>query len=300
VCHSLNISYAKGYFMSFRPQTNSRRGTGKQLSKSTHDKKAKEKKQRSGAKYLQEETPQVSAQEVADKTLNSLSKLGNQIFALSPFSQYFDDWLVNLRQVVSEFESNPTSTVDEQFVKERAQIFLDVEGALAENRLKESDLTAEAKALADNNHLIVEADKQYAETTRERSNKRNAEVQRLSSKIRELEEQLSTQQEIKISFYKIGARRKAAQQLAQTTQNLKAAKNELEVTLQTFTAEQEKLHDNYEKRKQELNENSDRLHKELEKLETDTSTEARQAASNALTCAINELMKRTPTAPPSS
>ena len=286
--------------MSFRPQTNSRRGTGKQLSKSAHDKKAKEKKQRSGAKYLQEETPQVSAQEVADKTLNSLSKLGNQIFALSPFSQYFDDWLVNLRQVVSEFESNPTSTVDEQFVKERAQIFLDVEGALAENRLKESDLTAEAKALADNNHLIVEADKQYAETTRERSNKRNAEVQRLSSKIRELEEQLSTQQEIKISFYKIGARRKAAQQLAQTTQNLKAAKNELEVTLQTFTAEQEKLHDNYEKRKQELNENSDRLHKELEKLETDTSTEARQAACNALVCAINELMKRTPATPASS
>ena len=53
---------------------------------------------------------------------------------------------------------------------------------------------------------------------------------------------------------------------------LKATKNELEVTLQTFTIEQEKLHDNYEKRKQELNENSDRLHKELEKLETDTST----------------------------
>ena len=116
--------------MSFRPQTSSRRGSGKQLSKSAHDKKAKEKKQKSGAKYLQEESPEVTSQEVAERTLNGLGKLGNQIFALSPFSQYFDDWLVNVRQVISEFESNPAIAADEQFVKERTQIFLDVEAAL--------------------------------------------------------------------------------------------------------------------------------------------------------------------------
>jgi chromosome segregation ATPase len=280
--------------MSFRPQTGSRRSAGKQFSKSAHEKKSKEKKQRSGAKYLQEETPEVSTKEVAEKTVSVLGTLGNQIFALSPFSQYFDDWMVNLRQTISEFESNPVITVDEQFTKERTQIFLDLEGALAEKRLQESNLTEEAKALADNNHRIVEADKEYAEQTRERSVKRNAEVQRLSSKIRELEEQLAVQQEIKISFYKFGAKRKAAEQLAQTTQNLKASKNELEVTLQTFTAEQEKLHDNYEKQKQELNENSDRLHKELEKLETDTSTGTRQETCSALVNSINALLARTP------
>jgi hypothetical protein len=280
--------------MSFRPQTGSRRGSGKQLSKSAHDKKTKEKKQRAGAKYLQEETPKASASEITEKTLNSLSKLGNQIFAISPFSQYFDDWLVNVRQVISEFESNPTIAADEQFVKERTQILLDLEAALTENRLQESNLTDEAKELANTNHQIVEADKQYAEETRERNNKRNADVQRLSTKIRELEDQLKREQEIKISFYKFNAKKKATQQIAQTTNNLKAAKNELEVTLQTFTTEQEKLHDNYEKRKEALNENSDRLHKEIEKLETDTSTIARQTACNALICTINTLLKRIP------
>ncbi len=281
--------------MSFRPQTGSHRSAGKQFSKSAHDKKTKEKKQRTGAKYLQEEKPEFSAQEVAQRTLSSVGKLGNQIFALSPFSQYFDDWLVTLRQVISEFESNPTINPDEAFTKERTQTFLDVEAALSENRIKENKMTSEEKALADTNHQIVKADKQYAENTRERSNKRNAEVQRLSSRIRDLEDQLATQEQIKISFYKIGAKRKAAEQLAQTNQNLKAAKNELEVTLQTFTAEQEKLHDNYEKQKQDLNEESDRLHKELEKLETDTSVEARQTACNSLSDSINALLKRTPT-----
>jgi predicted nucleic acid-binding Zn-ribbon protein len=142
----------------------------------------------------------------------------------------------------------------------------------------------------------VDADKQYAEQTRERSIKRNLEVQRLSNRIRELEEQLASEQEVKISFYKFGAKRKAAEQLAQTTQNLKAAKNELEVTLQTFTAEQEKLHDSYEKQKQELNANSDRLHMELEKLETDTSIAVRQETCTALTNAVNALMQRAPLA----
>ncbi len=242
--------------MSYRPQTGSRRSAARQYSKSAHEKKAKEKKQRLGGNYHQEET-EISAKEVVEKNLGILSKLGNQIFALSPFSQYFDDWLVNLRQIISEFESNPAIKVDEQFVKERSQIFLDVEGALAEKRLQETNLTGEAKELADNNHLLVETDKEYAEKTRELSFKRNADVQRLSTEIRELDDDVAGQEEIKIRFYKVMARKKAAEKLAQTKQNLKSTKNGLEVALQSFTAEQEKLHDNYEKKKQEITEKVD-------------------------------------------
>jgi hypothetical protein len=278
--------------MSFRSQAGSRRGASRQFSKSVHEKKAKEKKKRTGAKYLQEEAPEISATELAGKTIASLNRLGNQIFALSPFSQYFDDWLVTLSQTISEFETNQAIKTDDQFVKERSQIFSDIEGALAEKNLEESNLTGEAKALADTNHLIVETDKEYAEKTRELSNKRNAEVQRLTHKIHELEEDLAQQQENKISFYKIREKKRAAEKLVQTTQSLKYATNELEVALQSFAAEQEKLHDSYQKRKQELSDTSDRLHKELEKLETDTSTAARQSACNALAESINALIKR--------
>ena len=278
--------------MSFKSQSPSRRS--RQFSKTAHEKKSKEKKKRSGPKYLIDDITEVTPQEVAEKTLNGISKLGTQIFALSPFSQYFDDWLVSLRQVVLEFESNPVIKVDEQFQKERIQAFLDIEGALAESRLKESNLTAEAKALAENNHLIVEADQEYAEKTRENSNKRNAEVQRLSNKIHQLEDDLSVQQEIKIGFFKFNEKKRAQQKLNQLTNDLSASKSELEVTLASFTAEQEKLHDNYQKRKQELSENSDRLHKELEKLETDTSIEARQTVCNTLANAVKTLLQRTP------
>ncbi len=278
--------------MSFKSQSPSRRS--RQFSKTTHEKKSKEKKKRSGPKYLMEEITEVTHQKVAERALNGISKLGTQIFALSPFSQYFDDWLVSLRQVVLEFESNPVMKVDEQFQKERMQAFLDIEAALAESRLQESNLTAEEKALAENNHLIVEADQQYAEKTRENSNKRNTEVQRLSNKIRQLEDDLSVQQEIKIGFFKFNEKKRAQQKLNQLTNDLSSSRSELEVTLASFTAEQEKLHDSYQKRKQELSENSDRLHKELEKLENDTSIEARQTVCNTLANAVKTLLQRTP------
>ena len=280
--------------MSFRPQTGSHRGASRQFSKSAHEKKAKEKKHRAAGKYSEEEETELSAKEVAEKTLGSLSKFGNQVFALSPFSQYFDDWLVNLRQMIAEFESNPAVKVDEQFVKERFQIFLDVEGALAEKRLQETNLTGEAKELFDNNHLLLETDKEYAEKTRELSFKRNAEVQRLSTEIRELEDAVASQEELKFVFYKINAKRRAAEKLAQTRHALKSTKNRLEVTLQNFTVEQEKLHDSYEKKKQEITNKIDSLHKELERLETDTSLNARQTACNSLANAINALIQRSP------
>ncbi len=187
--------------MTFRSQTG-RKGTGRQPSKTTREKKSKEKKQKT-AKYLQEETPEVSAKQVAERTLGGINRLGNQIFALSPFSQYFDDWLVNLGQVVSEFESNPTISVDEQFQKTRAQVFSDVEAALAEDRLAESTLTEEAKALEENNHKIADADKEYAEKTRDLSNRRNTELQRLSTTVRELEDDLASAARCKNWFLQI-------------------------------------------------------------------------------------------------
>jgi len=100
-----------------------------------------------------EETPELSTSELAEKTLAGLTKLGTQTFALSPFSQYYDDWLVNVRQVVLEFESDSAVAADEAFAKERMQIFTDVERELAEKRLKEAQLEQAAKTLADKENL---------------------------------------------------------------------------------------------------------------------------------------------------
>lgn len=277
--------------MASKSQTGSRRSAARKYQKSPHEKaKVKTQKHRADGKY-HEESPLPSAQGVVEKTLGSLSKLGSQTFALSPFSQYFDDWLVNLREVLSEFESNPAINVDDEYVKARLQIFTDAERELATTRLKESALESTAKALSEKNHRLVELDAEYASKTRINGLKRNNGVERLTRNVHNLEEELARIGQLKTSLFGLTKKGKAKKE-AEATQKLQSAKNELELAVQNFTVEQEKLHDEYEKTKQAVIEQVQSLEKEIESLETDASLAIRQAASKALVNAVNTLFHR--------
>jgi len=74
---------------------------------------------------------------------------------------------------------------------------------------------------------------------------------------------------------------------------LKSAKTELEEAQQNFAVEQDKLHDDYEKKKQDTMTQVESERRELDMLETDTSIEARQVASKALADAVNAFVQRT-------
>jgi len=278
--------------MGYRGQSGGRRGSGEKFQKSSHDKaKSKTQKNKSGVKYAPEETAVLSAEEVAQKTLNSLEKLGSQTFALSPFSQYFDDWLVNLRQVVSEFESNTTVVADEVFVKDRIQTFADVEGELAKRRLREAELELAARTLAESNHLLVETDVQYAGQTRELAAKRKSDTELLTKSVYDLEEEIARIGKMKTSIFGFTKKAKAKKE-SEVTQKLNAAKTELDIALQNFAVEQEKLHDEYEKKKQATIEKIQSLEKEIVTIETDSSIETRKTAATALANVVKALLQR--------
>ena len=267
-----------------------RRGSGQKFQRARHDKaKRKSPKSRSSSNQIFDETPDLSASEIAEKTAVGLSKLGTQIFALSPFSQYYDDWLVSLRQIIAEFESSPAVTVDEAFTKERTQIFVDLERELVELKLKEGQMGQAANALADNNHLLGDADAEYARQTRELSLKRNDEISPLTKKVHDLEAELEKTKQMKTSIFGFTKKAKAKKE-AEINQTLVPAKAELEVAVQNFNVEQEKLHDEYEKKKQDLMDKIRGLEKEITGIETDSSAQPRQIACNALTHAVNELV----------
>jgi len=270
------------------------RGTaGRGRGKTPHDKaKAKEKKKRSSGKYALEESEVATSEEIVEKTLGRLHSLGNQIFAFSLFSQYFDDWLLSLKNVLSEFEANPAVNLDEDFVKERSQIISNVELKLAERRREEAALEESVKRLADQNHLLVQIDTEYATATRNLSSRRNSEIQRLTRDVHDLEEELERIDRMKASIFTPFSKRAKSQRKAEATEKLNTAKGELESAVKDFTVEQEKLHDEYEKKKQAVVEKVQNLEKEVEKLETDSSLEIRRAACEALVNAVNALLQR--------
>jgi len=279
--------------MGYRPQTSSRRNTGRGRRK-VHHEKAKRKRQKhlSGGKYLLEESEAPTFEEVVEKTLGRLHSLGDQIFAFSPFSPYYDEWLLSLNSVLSEFESNPAVNVDEEFVKERLQVIADAELKLAERRREEAILEEAARMLAKQNNLLVQTDTEYAYATQKLASQRNSEIKRLTRSVHDFEEELEETRLTKASIFRPFARRAKSHKTVEATRKLDAAKSELESVVKAFEVEQEKLHDEYEKRKQGVIEKVQSLEKEVEKLETDGSLEARQAACEALVNAVNALLQR--------
>jgi hypothetical protein len=278
--------------MSYRPQTSSHREAGRGRGK-THHKKAKVKghKHRSDGKYLLEETEAPTFEEEVEKTLGRLHSLRDQLFAFSPFSQYFDDWLLSLKSVLSEFESNPTVTVDEEYVKERSQVVTDVELKLAERRREEAVFVEATRRLADQNHLLVKIDREYATATRKLASKRNGEITALTRRVHDFEEELDDTSQMKTGINPF-ARRAKSQKTAEVTRKLDDTKSELGSVVKAFEVEQEKLHDEYEKRKQEAIKQVRNLEKEIERLDTDVSMEDRRVACEALVNVVKALLQR--------
>jgi cytochrome c556 len=98
---------------------------------------------------------------------------------------------------------------------------------------------------------------------------------------------------LKTSFFGFTKKVKAKREI-EVQGRLGAARKAVEEAIEKFKAEQEELHDEYEKKKQAVIEEVQALEKEVEKLETDVSVDVRQAAGEELIKAINELFHRKP------
>jgi hypothetical protein len=278
--------------MGYRPQIrSSRSGRGHQKAQR---KKAKGKapKHQVGGKYAPAEKQVITAREVAEKTLRRLGGLGNQKFALSPFSEYFDNWLMNLKEVMSEFESNQAINADDEFVKERSQVIADVELKLSERRRDEAVLEKATRRLAKQNNLLVQTDTEYAYETQKLASQRNSEIKRLTRSVHDFEEELEEASRMKASIFSPFARRAKSHKTVEATRKLDAAKSELKSVVKSFEVEQEKLHDEYEKRKQTVIEQVRSLEKKVEGSETEGSVEDRRFACEELVNAVNALLQR--------
>jgi len=275
--------------MGYRPGS---RRSGKKFQKSQHE-KVKAKTHKHGKnKLLLEERHDSTLEEIAEKTINSLKRLGEQIFAVSPFSHYFDDWLFNLKDVISEFESRPTTILDEFFVKEREHVMSRIQQNLADIKRDEAILNLKVNDLAEKNHLLGEIDAEYAAQTREIGPKRNAEIQRLTLNLHNLEDELERMKRMKTSFFGSFTKKAKAQKQAEIQKQIESAKTEVEFAVRNFKAEQERLHDDYENEKQTVAAQILMLEKEVEKIETDRSLDVRQEACEELINAVKALLTR--------
>jgi hypothetical protein len=239
-----------------------------------------------------EENHVATAEEVADRTLGRLRNLGSQRFGSSPYSEHFNRWLMNLKNVLSEFESSPTISADDQFVKERSQILSTVELELEERRLKEASLNEAIKSLSDSKILLERIEDEYTNGVREIEERKNSEIKRLYADIDSLRGELDDIARIKTGLFRAISKEAKAQKEAEATQRLNTAQRELELVMLNFTVKGEKLQDDFEKKKQPVIEQIRGQQEDIEDLETDGSLEYRKSACEALVNTVNALLER--------
>ena len=279
--------------MGYRPQIMSHRNAGRRNEMQQRKKaKARRQKHRSSDKRLLEENHVPTSEEVMGKTLIRLHGLGNQVFGLFPFNEYFDDWLVNLKDVLSDFESSSAISADAQFIEECSRILSNVERELEERRRKETAHGGAMKSLSDNRSLLEQIDEEYATRKREIEGRKNSEIKRLSRNVQDLKEELDHIAQMKTGIFRSISKEAKAQKEAEATQRLNLAQSDIQLAVQHFTAEQEKLRNEFEKRKQPTIGQIRNLQKEIENLEIDGSLEVRRAACEALVNAVNVLLHR--------
>lgn len=276
--------------MGYQPRTKTPRNYGRRREKAKA--KSTRQKRRSSGSYLSEEKRIPTSEEIVDRTLNKLRNLGNQRFVLPPFHKHFDRWLVNLRDILSEFESSPTISVDDQFVKERSQILSKVELDLEERRHKETSREDAIKSLSDTRILLEQIEEEYTTRTKEIEGRKDSEIKRLSSKVDDLREELDRIARTKMGILRVISKKTRAQKEAEATQKLNSAQGELTLAVQYFIAEQERSRDEYERRKQPLIEQIRDHQKEIENQEIDGSLETRRAICEILVNAVNALLQR--------
>jgi len=291
------------WLMGFQSRARTPRDLGRRPGRSKS--KSKPGKHGTGGAYRLEEEHTLTAAEIVDRTLNSLSRLGNQRFAVAPFHEHYDRWLLSVRNVISELEASSAVTVDDHFKDECSRVLSDIELTLKDRRAKEASndeaFRTVSRNLLDTRSLLAQTEREYAVKMNEIAAKREHAIKPVATNLGRLRQELSRISRMRAGFLRGISKKAKAQKTTEATQKLDTTKRELAIIEQSFVTEQKKLQGEHERRRRKILEQIANHQKEIENLENgpkvDDALDVRHATCDALVNAVNSLLQRTQSVP---
>jgi DNA mismatch repair ATPase MutS len=289
--------------MGFQPRARTPRDFGRRPGRNKS--KTKPGKHETGSNYRLEEEHTLTFAEIVDRALNILSRLGNQRFAVGPFYEHYDRWMLSVRNVLSEFEASSAAAVDDSFKEECSRVLSEIESTLDDRRAKETS-NGEAvrevnRNLLDIRSLLAQTEREYAAKMSDIAAKREHAIKPVATNLGRLRQELGRISRMRAGFLREISKRAKAQKATEATQKLDTTKRELATIEQSFAAEQKRLRDEHERRRRQILKQLANHQKEIENLESgikaDDALDARHAACDALVNAVNSLVQRMQSAP---
>ena len=234
--------------------------------------------------------------QVLDKTIDALQNLGNQKFALPPFDEHFEHWFQTLQTILSDLGSNPTATLDDQFLEERNKVLSDTESALKESRMREASSRETIVARLDAENRLLQMEREHQTDSKQLAAQEKEAVEPLAERIGSLKEQLQSITRIKAGFLRGISKEEKSRRESEAKLRLDAAENELKKLTQSFQDRRMALGNKHEEKENEILAKMNQQQKEAESLaassEVDMTAEARRIACSTLITAIRALGER--------
>ena len=275
--------------MSFEPRMRGRRFLRPASRKTKHSREARTESTR-----LEQE--QVNVADAAINILNSIDHLGNQRFALPPFSEHFKRWLKDLQSLLDEFENRAPQAASEPFKREITRKFEAIEENLSRRAEVESKRSAEFAALqqqlAKVDFAVSQLESEYRNQTHELRRHHTKSDQKLQLEIDTLDQQRLQNLRKKTRIFQRILRR------SQTVQGTDAA---LEMKRGKLRESEQNLARTLQKQRDDYAGNRDKLLHEInllkQRIQTskdtgDDALEARKQACEQIHLAIEEAMQR--------
>ncbi len=289
--------------MGFQSRARTPRDLGRRPGRSKS--KSKLGKHGTGVPYRLEEERTLTAAEIVDRTLNSLSRLGNQRFAVAPFHEHYDRWLLSVRNVISELIASPVVTVDDHFKDECSRVLSDIELTLKDRRAKEASNDEMARFVNRNvlnaKSLLAQTEREYAVKMNEIAAKREDAIKPVATNLGRLRQELSRISRMRAGFLRGISKKVKAQKTTEATQKLDTTKRKLATIEQSFATEQKKRQVEHERRRRQILEQIANYQKEIANLDSgpkvDDALDVRHATCDALVNAVNSLLQRPQSVP---
>jgi chromosome segregation ATPase len=273
------------------------------------------KKQSSKAVREQHETPvfyqeraPVDPSEVSSRILNALNHLGDQRFALPPFSEHFQRWMKDVEVILTEFETELPEAADQPYRVAVEGVLANTQEALRK-RIDDEKVSYEEVSKLQQERTSCELElsnleREYRTRTHEAKKGHERSLEKLMSEIDSLDKQ-------RLRLLRKGPSiverilHKPRAKLEESTSALQSKRADLGSKETTIKHDLENLRVDYEIKRKQLSEHEESLKTKLAELmgnRLNDAVELREMASEeirrALTEAVDRLSKRqTPSNP---
>lgn len=254
----------------------------------------KNKREQKESSTFHEEAIPVNPSEIRSRTLNSLKHLGSQRFPLPPFSEHFHRWIMDVRAVLDEFQTELPQLANQQYRETTEKTLSTIQEALDERSNVEGKISSET---AETQHQLSSCEIELSKLEHEHKTATNQVRRTYEQSFEKLRSEIDSldRQRLRILHAKPTLLqrlfRKSDTKLEGKTNALQSKKTDLGDHREALKQDLEKHRIDYEDKRRQLIEKAEALRARMREVKgktLDDALELRKSACEELSALVNE------------